>query len=143
MVVAKGPQYCVIDGQFIVGNTHLVSPHVEANCELPDDAEKGPCCNRHYMQFFYNRPSKSPTVRTLLMLENDIIWVELLNRDLLVTNISVRCWWHTCNPKSVGCFINTEIRCFKRHSLPTSVLFHSVVNCLSKKNQTCCFTNCV
>ena len=71
MVVAKGPQYCVIDGQFIVGKAHLVPVPAEATSELSDDAQKGHCCNKHYMQFFYNRPTKSPTVHTLLVFTNE------------------------------------------------------------------------
>ena len=70
-VVAKGPQYCVIDGQFIVGKAHLVPVPVEATSELSDDAQKGPCCTKHYKRIFYHSPAKAPTVHTFLGFTND------------------------------------------------------------------------
>ena len=71
MVVAKGRQFCVIDGKLIVGKANLVPVPAEATSEMSDDAQQGRCCNKHYMRLFYRLPAKSLAVHTLLVFTNE------------------------------------------------------------------------
>ena len=112
MVVAKGPQYCVIDGQFIVGKAHLVPVPVEATFELSDDAQKGPCCAKHYKRIFYHSPAKAPTVHTFLGFTNDNNGAGLLIWDLFMEVVSFFCSLCPWNQKRTPCFINTKSSCF-------------------------------
>ena len=65
MVASLGERKCAMGYHTIVGKVHLVPLLDEDSFEDPMVAPTGPCCNKHYLQFFYKRKRNQPLVYTL------------------------------------------------------------------------------
>ena len=84
MVASLGERKCVMGDHDIVGIVYLVPLLDEAGFEDPEVVTKGPCCNRHYKEFFAKHNRNKPLVHTLYTLLWYIYCVFLFVLGLLV-----------------------------------------------------------